>query len=119
MPWLGEPLTPAIEDLRAIASLRVALGNAGFEAEDEAAESKPLGVKCARGCRCTYVHLISSNQYRLSPQHRCFSTRRAPFASAYHDLKNPASSGYWGIIQPPPSVGTSLSQLARSRSGSL
>ncbi|MGA2806410.1 MAG: hypothetical protein ABSF89_18850 [Acidimicrobiales bacterium] len=43
MSWLGEPLTPAIEDLRAIARLRVALGNAGFEAEDEAAESKHLG----------------------------------------------------------------------------
>jgi predicted nucleic acid-binding protein len=43
MSWLGEPVTPAVEDLRAIARLRVALGNAGFEAEDEASDFQHLG----------------------------------------------------------------------------
>ena len=41
--WFGEPIQPLTEDLVPIARLQVALGNSGYEAEDEREASRHRG----------------------------------------------------------------------------
>lgn len=41
--WLGEAVAPSSGDLKAITHLKIALGNAGYEEEDKAVESKNTG----------------------------------------------------------------------------
>ena len=43
MNWLGEAVASSPQDLKAITHLKISLGNAGFEEEDDAVTSKNLG----------------------------------------------------------------------------